>query len=116
MTECNSATLEIETLANREKNSRERFELKMRRKTADRKSLALEGRVRFIWGFAIGFFGAFAIGFGNYLLSGVTTVAWEAILVCLGIGLGVGWLFGVLSRRWGDRFWQWLIRAFGWFV
>ena len=84
----------------------------MRRKTADRKSSALEARVRFIWGFAIGFFGAFAIGFGNYLLSGVMRVEVEVVIVCLGISLGVGWLFGVLSRRWGDRFWQWFIRAY----
>lgn len=84
----------------------------MRRTTTHRKSLALEGRVRFIWGFAIGFFGAFAIGFGNYLLSGVIRVELEAVIVCLGLGLGVGWLFGVLSRRWGDRFWQWLIRSY----
>lgn len=84
----------------------------MRRKISDRQSAALDARVRFIWGFAIGFFGAFAIGFGNYLLSGVMRVELEAVIVWLGIGLGVGWLFGVLSRRWGDRFWQWLIRSY----
>ncbi|MBE9040926.1 hypothetical protein IQ235_09055 [Oscillatoriales cyanobacterium LEGE 11467] len=83
----------------------------MKRKTsADRKSPSLEARVRFIWGFAIGFCSAFAIGFWNYLLTGVTTIEWPAILICLGISLIVGWLFGGLSRRWGDRFWQFFIR------
>ncbi len=62
----------------------------------------LESPVRFGCGFMIGLFVPFLWGF----FWEVTTIGWGIMAVCVIFAL----IFGVLSMRYGDRFWRSLVK------